>query len=244
MSKIRPLLQLLIAILPCLSAAAVTLDEVNAGALRLYQARLAESEQRQELDGDQKFLRRVQGIAGKLIAQAEHERGAEAAIVWEIHTSGAPDESASCMAGGKLLIGQAYVEQLELNDAELAMLIAHEMEHALLQHNLKEMREALRLEPERLQRPFSELEYAVDHDNTLMNKLDAFNAAQELEADHDGFLLAWRAGWPAAGLANYYKKAAHADTMANFDRREHPASARRWQAIQTLSKQIGNQGSR
>jgi len=35
MSKIRPLLQLLIAILPCLSAAAVTLDEVNAGALRL-----------------------------------------------------------------------------------------------------------------------------------------------------------------------------------------------------------------
>jgi len=68
-------------------------------------------------------------------------------MAWEIHTTTDPEENASCMAGGKLLIGQEYVMPLELNDVELAMLIAHEMEHALLQHNLKDMREALRLEP-------------------------------------------------------------------------------------------------
>ena len=35
--------------------------------------------------------------------------------------SGAPDQDADCMAGGKVLVGPAYVERLQLSDAELAM---------------------------------------------------------------------------------------------------------------------------
>ncbi|UUZ49768.1 hypothetical protein LP420_06170 [Massilia sp. B-10] len=87
------------------------------------------------------------------------------------------------MAAGKILLSQAYVERLGLTDAELAMVISHEMQHAILLHNLKEYEEAIRLEPGWLARPFSELEDAVDNDTRLMSKLSDLNWDQEVEAD-------------------------------------------------------------
>jgi len=231
---------LLFLALPAVRAHALTREEVEAGAARLYQERIEEERQRYELDADPAFLGRVQRIASGLIAQARREQAGVDGMAWEIHTTSDPEENASCMAGGKLLIGQDYVTRLELNDAELAMLIAHEMEHALLQHNLLEMREALRLEPERAQQPYAALEYAVDHDESLMRKLDAFDAQQELEADREGLLLAAHAGWPAIGLANYFRKLMRHDPSPNADRREHPAPARRWRAAQELVKTLSS----
>lgn len=222
-----------------MAAHAVTREEVESGAARLYHGRVEEARQGYQLDADPVFLERVQRIAARLIAQAGREAQASGAMSWEIHTTADPDENASCMAGGKLLIGQAYVQRLELNDAELAMLIAHELEHALQQHNLKEAREALRLEPEWGRRPYAELEYAIDHDEGLMRKLDAFDVLQEFEADREGMRLAVHAGWPAARLANYFKKLVRHDAMPNADRREHPAPARRWRAAQALVAELG-----
>lgn len=222
--------------LSALPAQAVTREEVEAGAARLYDERIDEARQRFQLDADPAFIERVQRIATRLIEQAPSADG----MHWEIHTTTDPDENASCMAGGKILVGQAYVQRLELNDAELAMLIAHEMEHALLQHNLKEVREALRLEPAWEQQPYAKLEYAIDHDEGLMGKLDAFDVEQEFEADREGMRLAVHAGWPAAGLANYFRKLVRHDPMANADRREHPAPVRRWRAAQALAKELSS----
>ncbi|HSY28880.1 MAG TPA: M48 family metalloprotease, partial [Burkholderiaceae bacterium] len=129
----------------------------------------------------------------------------------------------------------------ELDDAELAMMLSHEIEHAVLEHNLKEFREALRVEPNRQKQTFAELEYAIDHDSALMSKLAAFDVQQESEADRDGLLLASHAGWPPLGLANYFKKMANADPMSNFDSSEHPSAARRWQAMRELAKELVQQ---
>ncbi len=240
MARRRLLAFLFFLALPAVSAHAVTREEVEAGAARLYKDRIEEARQRFELDADAAFRDRVQRIASGLIAQAEREPGGAAGLAWEIHTTANPEENASCMAGGKLLIGQDYVTRLGLNDVELAMLIAHEMEHALLQHNLKEVREALRLEPEREQQPYAALEYAVDHDEALMRKLNGIDQQQELEADHEGLLLASRTGWPATGLANYFRKLARHDPSPNADRREHPAPMRRWHAAQELVKELNS----
>ena len=219
-------------------ALVLTSEEVEAGAARLYQERIEAARQRFELDADPVFLARVTRIASRLIGQSEREQGGAGRMIWEVHTTADPEENASCMAGGKLLIGHDYARRLELNDAELAMLIAHEMEHALLRHNLKEMREALRLEPERARLSYADLEYAVDHDEPLMRKLDSLDAEQEFEADRAGLLLAVRAGWSGAALANYFRKLVRHDPQANFDRSEHPAPARRWRAAQELVKQL------
>lgn len=222
----------------CTTANAVTREEVTTGAEELYRARISEAQQRHELDNDLAFLTRVQHIAAGLIAEAQREHPLAAGFAWEIHIIADPEESASCMAGGKLLVSQAYVNGLGLNDVELAMLLSHEIQHAALEHNLKEFQEALRLEPERRRQPFAALEYAIDHDEMLMSKLDEFNATQESEADREGMLMAWRAGWPPLKLAGYFKKLAHADPMPNFDHREHPAAARRWKAAKELAETL------
>lgn len=216
----------------------VTRAEVVAGAEQLYQARIEAMQRKFQLDNDDVFLARVRHIAQTLIAQASREHPDSATFKWEIHSTDDHDENASCMAGGKLLIGQNYVLNLELNDAELAMMLSHEIQHALLEHNFKEFQEAQRVAPEWKNRSFLELENALDDDDTLMSQLSEFDKTQENEADAEGLKMAWRAGWPALKLADYYKKLARADAMANFSSREHPASAQRWQAARTLAEQL------
>ena len=211
-------------------ADAVTHEEVVAGAAKLYRGRIVELAQSGMLDRDAAFLARVGRIMQRLSEQARRDNPTAPVWSWEIHTSSDPDDNASCMAGGKLLISQAYVERLGLADAELAMVLSHEMQHAILLHNLKEYEEAVRLEPRWLARPFSALEDAVDNDWRLMGKLAALNWEQEVEADREGLAMAWRAGWRAKELAGYFRKLEQAATMSNMGSATHPSPLQRWRA--------------
>ncbi len=236
------LLNFLLMSLLCAPACALTQEEVAAGAARLYRERVSEIASRYALDSDAAFLARVDSIAKPLIARAATDYPHTAGWAWEIHTSADADENAFCMAGGKLLVGQQFVSSQRLDDAELAMLLAHEMQHAIQQHNLKEYEEAMRIEPAWRQKPFAELEYAVDNDDALMRKLDDFNSTQELEADSEGLKLAWRTGWPPMRLAGYFRKLLRNSAKPNFDSHSHPAPARRWLAAKELAERLEKAG--
>ncbi len=187
------------------------------------------------LDADPRFSGRVRGIALPLIARAVRDYPDTAHWAWEIHTTDDPNQNADCMAGGKILVSAVYVERLELSDAELAMLLAHEIEHAAQHHNLKEYQQALLLDPRWAQRPHLELEHAIDHDDDLIALLAATNYRQEQEADREGLLLAWRAGWPAARLATYFKKVARASERPRRSKPDYPSPLQRWQAARELA---------
>lgn len=216
-------------------AAGLTQTQVMLRASAAYAERLAELKHNGTLDVDDGFLARLHRIAAPLIAQAGRDYPESAQWRWEIHTSSAPDQSADGMAGGKVLVSQAYAERLQLSDAELAMLLAHEIAHAVLRHNLLEYQEALRLEPGRAARPFSELWDAVDHDSTLMDKLAPLGRAQEAEADRTGMLLAVRAGWPPQRLARYYRKLVRSSDWPGQESASHPSPQSRWQAMSALA---------
>ncbi|MGO4380883.1 M48 family metalloprotease [Pseudoduganella sp. RAF19] len=220
------------------AAQAVTQDQVMAGSARLYRERIEELRSAYRLDDDARFGARVEAVARPLIEQAKREFPESADWNWELHTTTDGDANAFAMAGGKLLVSRAYVVDLGLNDAELAMLLAHEIMHAVLRHNLKEFDEALRLEPKWGERPYAEFEHAIDNDNTLMRKLAGFNAAQEEEADREGMRFAARAGWPPMALAGYYRKLARSSDNPNFDSFAHPAPARRWIAARELAQKL------
>ncbi|NHZ36684.1 M48 family metalloprotease [Massilia rubra] len=217
---------------------AVTQEDVVAGAARLYRARIDGLAQAGMLDRDASFLARVARIAQRLSEQARRDNPAAPVWSWEIHTSGDPDDNAFCMAGGKLLVSQAYVEQLALTDAELAMVLSHEMQHAILLHHLKEFDEAVRRDPRWLARPFSELEDALDNDARLMGQLAALNREQEVEADREGLAMAWRAGWRANELAAYFRKLEQAATMSHIGNATHPAPLARWRAARRQAAQL------
>jgi predicted Zn-dependent protease len=220
---------------PEASAATLTQDQVIAHAAEAYAERLAELSGRAALDADEAFLQRLRRIAAPLIAQAARDYPESASWHWELHTSSAPDQDADCMAGGKLLVGQTYAERLQLSDAELAMLLSHEIAHAVLRHNLLEYQEALRIEPARAARPFSELWDAVDHDASLMDKLAPLGRAQEEQADRAGMLLAFHAGWQPARLAGYYRKLVRNSGWPGLDSATHPSPQSRWQAMHALA---------
>jgi predicted Zn-dependent protease len=204
---------------------------VVARAAVLYADRIAQL----RIDGDERFTARVRGIAAGLIDQARRDYPDTALWQWEIHTTDDPDQNADCMAGGKILVSKPYVERLQLGDAELAMALAHEIEHAALRHNLKEYQQALRLDPGWARRPFIELEDAVDNDRRLIDQLAQTNYQQEQEADREGLLLAWRAGWPAARLAGYFKKMVHHSSWPNHGKPDYPSPASRLRAARALA---------
>lgn len=212
-------------------AAELTQQLVEARAAGLYADRLKDH----RLDADARFTARVTAIAAPLIARARRDYPETAGWAWEVHTTDDPDQNADCMAGGKILVSQAYVQRLELADAELAMLLAHEIEHAALHHNLKEYQQALRLDPRWAERPFIELEHAVDHDNALIEQLAATNYEQEVEADREGMQLAWRAGWPPEQLAGYFRKMYRSSAAPRRSKPDYPSPMTRWQAARALA---------
>ena len=218
--------------------AAVSQPQVVARAAEAYAARLATLDAAHALDADTRFLERVQRIAAGLIAQAASDYPETAGWSWQIHTTAEPEQDADCMAGGKILVGQPYAERLALNDAELAMLLSHEIAHAALRHNLQEYELALRLEPNRAARPFADLWNAVDHDRPLMDKLAPLGREQEAEADRAGLLLAVHAGWPPERLANYYHKLLRASDWPARDSDSHPSPLSRWHAMQALASTL------
>ncbi|NYE62383.1 putative Zn-dependent protease [Duganella sp. 1224] len=215
-------------------AAGPTQDQIMQRAAAIYAGRLTAY----TIDRDDAFTARVRRIAGALIAQARRDYPDTAGWAWEVHTTDTPEQNADCMAGGKILVSQAYVERLGLSDAELAMLLAHEIQHAALRHNLLEYQAALRLAPSWAARPFAELEYAVDNDRALMALLADTNYAQEQEADREGLLLAWRAGWPAAALTGYFRKMMRDSETPRFSRGDYPAPAQRWRAAQAVAASL------
>lgn len=234
----------LICLLSCVctaSGATITPEEVIASAEHHYRTRIEEVQSRYQLDNDPTFVARVQRIAAVLITQAKNDHPQASMYAWEIHVTDDVEESASCMAGGKMLVGESYVKKMELTDAELAMLLSHEIQHAVLEHHFKEFQEALRLDPVRKMMQFSELENAIDHDDDLIAELRPLDREQEREADQEGLRMAWRSGWPASALAGYFKKLARADFMANADQGDHPSSARRWQEMRQLAEELTRQ---
>ena len=216
----------------------ITQQQLIERAAEVYAGRIAEQRATYTLDADAAFTARVQRIADKLIAQAARDYPETAAWPWEIHTTTDTGQNADCMAGGKIMVSKAYAERLGLNETELAMLLAHEIGHAALRHNLSEYQLALRLEPARAEHPFLELEDAVDNDRKLVAKLAPLNFAQEIEADRAGLLLAVHAGWPPERLANYYHKLLRASDWPARDSDSHPSPLSRWHAMQALASTL------
>lgn len=217
------------------AAQAVTQAEVMAGAARLYAERLAELRATRSLDDNVRFAARLAAIAGPLIEQAKRDYPESASWAWELHTTSDEQENAFAMAGGKLLVGSAFVNRLGLNDAEVAMMLAHEICHVVLLHNLREHEEALRLEPHWATRPYAELEHATDYDFALMRKLAPFNSLQEEEADREGMRLAARAGWKPSELARFFRKLERSSHSPNFGSIFHPAPSLRARAARELA---------
>jgi len=177
------------------------------------------------LDDDRVLLARLQSIGAGLIRAAVALKPEVAGWEWEFHTTSDAEVDAICMAGGKILVGSAFVRQLALSDGELATLLGHEVAHAVAEHHRETLSEALFLN----RYPVVPLEVVMERlesDLSVQIRLSKLSSMQESEADQLGMVLAHRAGWPAADMVSFYRKLSSGDQAALVSS-AYPASASR-----------------
>lgn len=83
---------------------------------------------------DEPALQRLRNIARRLIPYATACNGAAARWRWEVNLIGSDQVNAFCMPGGKIAFYSGILDRLRLSDDEVAMVMGHEMAHALLEH--------------------------------------------------------------------------------------------------------------
>ncbi len=79
-------------------------------------------------------LQRLQVIASKLVPQTAQWNDRARQWRWEVNLLGSKQINAFCMPGGKIAFYTGILDQLKLTDDETAMIMGHEMAHALREH--------------------------------------------------------------------------------------------------------------
>lgn len=157
---------------------------------------------------------------------------------WEINVFRSPMINAFCMPGGKIAFFTGILDKLQLTDDEVAMIMGHEMGHALWEHareraaktNLTNI--GSRVIGALL---FGQAGEVIGAAGSSLAALK-FSRNDETEADLIGLELAARAGYdPRAGVTLWQKmsQASKGAPPAWFS--THPSSATR---IQTIEKNI------
>jgi len=197
---------------------------VNSFAAHIYRERLRKLKADGKLDLDQALLKRLRGTIERLRPAAEYERPAAANIHWEVHVCRQCYENASAMAGGKLLVGEAFIAQIKPTDDELAYLLAHEMGHVLAEHTREFATSARYFVGMGLKRDYPDIQHEIDESFSLQLRMAPLYKQQEMEADYIGFILGAHAGFePHAMLSLLHKL--RSDDRSLLDM--HPSNERR-----------------
>ena len=156
-------------------------------------------------------LIRLRAIAQRIIPHTYEWNPRARSWTWEVNLIGDKQINAFCMPGGKIAFYYGILQQLQLNDDEVAMIMGHEAAHALREHARERMGKtaATRIGAGAL----SALLGLGSAGDTLLNMGGQlltlkFSREDESEADLIGIELAARAGYdPRAGVTLWQKMA-------------------------------------
>lgn len=113
----------------------VPADEIEAASQQQYAQMMAEARQQKALAPDSyPQLQRLRAIATRLIPQATRWNDRARGWRWEVNLIGSGQINAFCMPGGKIAFFTGLLDKLQLTDDEAAMVMGHEMAHALREH--------------------------------------------------------------------------------------------------------------
>jgi Zn-dependent protease with chaperone function len=100
-----------------------------------YQEELAEHEAKNKLNTEEQTLVRGLRIADRLIEQAFVLYPFSKSWEWNLNVLASNEFNASCRAGGKMIVNSYILEDDRFNDHQVALVIGHEIAHALLEHS-------------------------------------------------------------------------------------------------------------
>ena len=120
---------------PSMARNLVPADDIEKAGTQQYGQLLAQARAKGALAGDGNAqLVRLRAIAARLIPFAAQWNPRAAGWKWEVNLLGSKQVNAFCMPGGKIAFFTGILDQLKLSDDEVAMVMGHEMAHALREH--------------------------------------------------------------------------------------------------------------
>jgi Zn-dependent protease with chaperone function len=109
--------------------------EIEAQAARGYREMLARAQRNHRLAPPEHVqVRRLVMISQRLRPFAGMWNERAVGWQWEVNLIGSPQINAFCMPGGKIAFYWGILSKLQLSDDEVAMVMGHEMTHALREH--------------------------------------------------------------------------------------------------------------
>lgn len=218
----------------------VSSQELDRAAAQSYARLRADASRKGVLNRDQAMLQRARAIAGRLEPQTRVFRPDAPGWKWEVNVITSNELNAFCMPGGKIMVYSGLITQLRLTDDEIAIVLGHEIAHALREHSREQVSQAMAAQA--VVGVGAALlglgDGAAGAANAGYEALVAtrFSRADETEADRIGLELTARAGYdPRAGVTLWQKMtSASQGGQPPVFLSSHPADASRAQEIQGL----------
>jgi len=184
--------------------------DLESAATQQYQELLQKAKAQGALAGaGNPQLQRLRGIAQRLIPQAAQWNARAGQWRWEVNLIGSSEINAFCMPGGKIAFYTGILDKLQLTDDEVAMVMGHEMAHALREHSREQLAKSsatsigLSLGAQLL--GLGDLGNMAAKVGTQLLSL-RFSRSDESEADLVGLELAARAGYNPQAAVSLWRK--------------------------------------
>jgi len=218
----------------------VSSSQLNQMAAQAYTKLQAESSKKGTLNTDPALTRRVRGIANRIIPQTRAFRADAPGWQWEVNTITSDELNAFCMPGGKIMFYSGLIKRLNLSDDEIAVVMGHEIAHALREHSREQVSQAMAAQAV-IGVGAALLGLGTGATNLTGSVYEAliasrFSRVDETESDRIGLELSARGGYdPRAGITLWQKmiKASGGNAPPEF-LSTHPAGANRIREIESL----------
>lgn len=174
-----------------------------------YAQVLKDAQQKGVLNTDAATLKRVRTISKRIVEHVGVYRDDALNWDWQINVIQDDQLNAWCMPGGKIVFYSGIIGTLQLDDAEIAAIMGHEIAHALREHGRERASEA-----QMKQLGLSALQsLGVKHTHLKLTDVVANvtfslpnSRTHETEADRMGVELAARAGYDPQAAVRVWGK--------------------------------------
>jgi predicted Zn-dependent protease len=205
-----------------------------------YSRLKSEATEKGVLNKDKAMLQRVRTIASRIQTQTGIFRTDAPGWAWETNVIDSNELNAFVMPGGKIMVYSGLINQLNLTDDEIAIVLGHEIAHAVREHSREQVSQSLAAQAAI---GISAAAFGLSDGSANLAGIGyqallatRFSRTHETEADRVGLELTARAGYdPRAGITMWEKmiNASKGGRPPEF-LSTHPAEASRVQQIQAL----------
>jgi len=218
----------------------VSSQELDQMAAQSYNKLKADATAKGTLNTDRAMQQRVRAIAARIEPQTRVFRDDAPGWKWEVNVINSNELNAYCMPGGKIMFYSGLIRQLNLSDDEIAVVMGHEIAHALREHSREQVSQAIAAQTAigvgaallGLGQGSADMA-GVAYQSLIATR---FSRTDENEADRIGLELTARAGYdPRAGVSLWQKmtKASSGGRPPEF-LSSHPTDSSRVQQIEAL----------